>query len=87
MNIAQLVYVLCGLTSVACAILLYRQYQRTRGRLLFWSTWCFVCFALTNVLLFIDLVVLPQQDLSPHRSVITLVGMVMLLYGMIREST
>ena len=87
MNIAQLVYILCGLTSITCAILLFRQYQRTRGRLLFWSVWCFLCFALTNVLLFVDLVVLPMRDLSPLRSMVTLVGMLMLLYGMIREST
>jgi len=84
---AQLVYILCGCTSVACALLLYRQYRFTRGRLLFWSTWCFVCLAATNVLLYVDLVVLPATDLSVIRNAITLAGMMMLLYGMIREST
>ncbi len=84
---AHLVYILCGLTSVACAVLLFRQYQRTGGGLIFWSTWCFVCFALTNVLLFVDFVVLPEVDLSPIRTSLTLAGMLMLLYGMIREST
>ena len=84
---AKTVYILCGLTSLACAILLFRQYRRTRGGLLFWSTLGFVCFALTNILLFVDLVVLPNIDLSPLRSALTLLGMLMLLYGLIREST
>ena len=84
---AQTVYILCGLTSLICAFLLFRQYCRTRGGLLFWSTLCFVCLALTNVLLFIDLVMLPQIDLSVLRSGLTLAGMLMLLYGLIRETT
>jgi hypothetical protein len=84
---AQLVYILCGLTSVACAVLLYRQYRVRRGGLLFWSTCCFLCLALTNVLLYVDLVVFPATDLSALRNAITLAGMMMLLYGMIREST
>jgi Family of unknown function (DUF5985) len=84
---ALTVYILCGLTSLICAFLLFRQYCRTRGGLLFWSTLCFVCLALTNVLLFIDLVMLPQIDLSVLRSGLTLAGMLMLLYGLIRETT
>ena len=84
---AQLVYLMCGITSLACAGLLFRQYRRTRAGLLFWSTLCFVCLALTNVLLFVDLVVLPAVDLSVARNALTLSGMLMLLYGLIREST
>lgn len=85
--IPKLIYILCGLTSVGCAVLLFRQYRVTRGLLLFWSTGCFVCLALTNVLLYVDLVVLPAVDLSVIRSAITLGGMLMLLQGLIREST
>jgi hypothetical protein len=84
---AKVVYLLCALTSIGCAILLFRQYRRTRGGLLFWSTWCFASFALTNVLLFVDLVLLPETDLSVVRSSLTLAGMLMLLYGLIRETT
>jgi ABC-type iron transport system FetAB permease component len=84
---AELVYILCGLTSIACAILLYRQYRFTKGRLLFWSTCCFLSLAVTNVLLYLDLVVFPNIDLSTVRNAITLAGMMMLLYGLIREST
>jgi hypothetical protein len=84
---AQIVYILCGLTSVFCAILLYRQYRATRGALLFWSTLCFLCLAITNILLYLDIVVFPATDMSVARSAITLLGMTMLLYGMIRQST
>ena len=38
---ATIVYVLCFLTSVACAWLLGRSYQRGRTRLLLWSSVCF----------------------------------------------
>ncbi len=84
---ASVVYILCGITSSVCAVLLFRQYQRTRGRLLFWSTWCFASLALPNVLLYVDLIMLPEIDLSLLRSSLTLAGMCMLLYGMIQEST
>jgi drug/metabolite transporter superfamily protein YnfA len=82
----KLVYILCALTSIVCAFLLFRQHVRTRGRLVFWSTGCFVCFALTNLLLFVDLVMLPQIDLSVFRSLLTLAGISMMLYGLIRQN-
>jgi hypothetical protein len=84
---AETVYILCGLTSVVCAVLLFRQYRLKRGGLLFWSTLCFVCLAITNVLLFVDLVMFPNVDMSIVRNSITLAGMMMLLYGLIRGST
>jgi hypothetical protein len=82
---AELVYILCGMTSIGCAVLLLRQYRATRGKLLFWSAGCFFCFAITNVLLFVDLVILPGVDLSLIRSLITLAGIVMLLAALIWE--
>jgi hypothetical protein len=82
---AEIVYVLCGLTSVLCAALLFRQFRATRSLLLFWGTGSFICLALTNILLFVDLVILPNIDLSTLRAGVSLVGMVMLLYGLIRE--
>jgi hypothetical protein len=84
---AQLVYILCGLTSILCGVLLYRQYRLTGGALLFWSMLCFLCLAVTNVLLYLDLVVFPSVNLAVLRNAITLSGMMMLLYGLIREST
>ena len=48
---ASVVYALCALTSLACAVLLLRAYRRSWARLLFWSGLCFVGLALNNVLL------------------------------------
>lgn len=83
--IAQIVYVLCGLTSILCAGLLYRRYRSSRTPLLFWTTWGFACLALTNILLFVDMVLFPQADLSHLRSGVTLAGMLMFIYGLIRQ--
>ena len=83
--IAQIVYVLCGLTSILCAGLLYRQYRSSRTSLLFWSTGGFACLAVTNILLFADLVLFPRVDLLFFRSAFTLAGMLMFIHGLIRE--
>jgi Family of unknown function (DUF5985) len=83
----ETVYLLCALTSVACMALLFRHYRRTRLRLLFWSSAAFLAFALANILLFVDLVIFPQYDLLFVRQIITLGGVVLLLYGLIRTDT
>jgi len=82
---AAFVYILCALTSVLCAVLLLRASRRTPNRLLFWSGYSFIALALANILLFVDLVMVPNYDLLILRNVVTLVGIVMLLYGMIWE--
>lgn len=84
---AHLVYILCALTSLFCAALLFRQYGSAKSNLLFWSALCFVCFTITNILLFIDLVIFPQTDFSAWRSGVALLGVVMLLFGLIWETT
>jgi hypothetical protein len=84
--IAAIVYMLCALTSVLCAVLLLRTYFRGRGRLLFWSALCFVCMSISNILLFFDLVLLPTWNLSALRHGISVVGVLMLLYGLIWET-
>jgi len=40
-------------------------------------------FALGNVLLVMDLVVLPEQDLTIYRSLPVLAGLAVLLYGLV----
>ena len=54
-RIAAAVYILCFLTSAACALLLIRSYRRSRARLLLWSGVAFVALAANNLLLVIDL--------------------------------
>ena len=84
--LGSLVYALCSLTSVACAVLLLRGYKRSRFRLLLWSGLCFVGLALNNILLFIDLRIVPD-DLSLWRTIPAVIGVAILLYGLIWESS
>ncbi len=83
---ATLVYALCGLTSMACAFLLLRGYASSRVRLLLWAGLCFVGLAINNVLLFVDLRIVPEMDLSVWRSTPTLVGLLLLIYGLVWET-
>ena len=81
-----IVYALCALTSLACCVMLLRGYRRTHVRLLLWSGLCFGCFALNNILLILDVQVLPTHDLSVVRSIPSVVGIALLLYGLVWES-
>lgn len=83
---ANLVYVLCALTSLACAVLLYRGYRRSHTRLLFWSAVCFVGLAANNLFLIVDLRVVPAIDLSAWRLVPALIGVGALIFGLIWET-
>jgi hypothetical protein len=86
--IPQIVYVLCALTSLACTILLLRGYRRTKVSLLFWAGASFLAFTVSNLLLVVDLAIIgPDYDLSLVRGVPTLVGVILLLYGLIRSNT
>jgi len=82
---AEVVYLLCAVTSVVCAILLHRGYRQTRTRLLFWSSLCFAGLALNNVLLVVDLVIVPATDLSTLRGLVALAAIMTLLFGLVWE--
>jgi len=81
-----LVYVLAILTSLACGLLLLRGYARGKKNLLLWSGLCFLVLAVSNVLVFLDLVIVPTVDLYRWRLIATGVAMALLLYGLIWES-
>ena len=83
---ATLVYVLCALTSLACAVLLLRGYRRSGARLLLWSAVCFAGLALNNAILFVDFRMLPELDLSLWRTLPALLGIAALMYGLVWES-
>lgn len=83
---ATLVYVLCALTSLACAVLLLRGYAQNGVRLLLWVGLCFVGLALNNVLLVVDVRVVPDVDLSLWRSLPALAGLMLLIYGLVWET-
>jgi hypothetical protein len=82
---ADVAYILCALTSIGCATLLLRGYKQSGSRLLFWSGLCFVGLALNNVLLIIDIRVLPNVDLSNIRSLPALAGLLLMIFGLIWE--
>jgi hypothetical protein len=82
---ADVVYVLCALTSLLCAILLWRGYRRSRTRLLWASAMCFVGLFLNNLILLIDLRVFPQIDLAVWRIAPALGGVCVLLYGLVLD--
>lgn len=84
--IQKIVYLFCAIVTIGCAVLLIRSYLRNRVKLVFWGAVFFVCFALSNVVLFFDLGVLPPTyDLSPYRNTLTIAGLIAMIYGLIKE--
>lgn len=86
---ADLVYLLCTLTSLACAGLLLRGYRRTGARLLLWSAICFVGLFVNNLMVLIDLdqiVFSSITNLSVWRLVPAVIGLSALCYGLIAEA-
>ncbi len=83
---AEAVYILCAVTCATCAWLLVRGYRATRTKLLLWSSVCFVGLAVNNVILFVDIVLVPSIDLSLIRDSVALVAMLVLVFGLIWES-
>jgi hypothetical protein len=84
---ADAIYLLCAATSVFCAFLLFRGWRASQQRLLFWSALCFAGFAVNNVLMVVDFLVVPNTDLSIFRHVTALSSLGLLLFGLVWEST
>jgi hypothetical protein len=80
---AEAVYLASALTSLVCAVLLLRGYRKSRTPLLFWSCLCFVGLVVNNVLLFVDLVMVPDLDLRLVRGGTALASVGLLLYGLV----
>lgn len=84
-----LVYILCAVTSLLCAGMLFRGYKSTGVRLLLWSSLCFTALTVENVMLYLDLVVfrdIPEISLLVWRKIPGLVGVCLLLYGLVWDS-
>ena len=85
--IADVIYLLCALTSLAAAILLYRHYRAVRTPLLLWSCIAFVGLAVNNVLVFVDLTLLEATiNLAIPRTLAGTAAMLVLVYGLIWEA-
>ena len=80
------VNILGALTTLGCAILLLKGYLRGKKRLLLWSALCFFGLTISNFLIFVDLVVVPDINLYDLRLGTTLLSMTVLLYGLIWDS-
>jgi hypothetical protein len=85
-SVESVVYAVCAIAALACAVLLLRSYWQTGFRLLLWTGICFILLTVNNILLFIDLVVAPSIDFSWPRQLSTLLGGIVLLYGLIWET-
>lgn len=80
------VYILATTISLGCAFLLLRGFTRVKKRLLFWSGLCFLGLSISNLFVFLDLVVYPEIDLYRWRLGTAAISMLLLLYGLIWES-
>lgn len=84
---AEAVYILCAVTSLMCAVLLFKGYRDSRSRLLFWSSLCFAGLALNNVLLLVDIWTDPAiLDLRLPRTGLAVLSLGMLIHGLVGES-
>ena len=84
---AIIVYGLCAATSLVCFWLLVKRYRSTRFPLLLWSSVAFLCFTIGNAMLFVDRIVIPDVDLIIYRTLVNLLGVVLLLYRLVWDST
>jgi len=85
--VAEIVYALCALTSLACAGLLLRAWLGGCVPLIFWCLLCFVGLAINNLVLFVDEVIAPDVDLSVWRGLPATLGVAALVYGLVWESS
>jgi hypothetical protein len=87
MSPAEAIYLLCAATSLLAAVMLLRQYRRRRSTLLLWSVVAFTGLAVSNVLVYVDLVLLPTTvDLALIRAGVSAASMLALVYGLIWEA-
>jgi hypothetical protein len=80
------IYLLCAATTLLCAVLLFRGYARTRVRLLFWSGLCFTGLMIDNILLYVDIFVVPDVNLVIWRKIPGLIALMLLIYGLVWDS-
>jgi hypothetical protein len=83
---APIVYLLCALTSLVCAVLLFRGYMRQKVRLLLWCGLCFAGMTFNNILLIMDLVLFPDVTLWHVRSLSGLVATALLVFGLVWDA-
>ena len=86
MTAAKAIYLLCAITSLLVALVLLRQYLKSRTPLLMWCLISFAVLAVNNVLVYVDLVMYTGVDLSLYRSAAGAASMSIMLVGLVWES-
>ena len=88
-KMAETVYLLCACLSILCAVMLFRGYLKGRTGLLLWCSLCFGFLALNNIILYVDLSVIPQIDFEGGfwRNLLGSIAGTLMLYGLIWELT
>ena len=84
---AEAIYLLSAATCLVAAGMLLRQYRRRRTPLLLWSFIAFIGLSANNVLVYVDLVLVTDVDLSTPRAATGAVAMLVLVYGLIWEAS
>jgi hypothetical protein len=82
----EAIYLLCAVTSLAVAALLWRQYRGRRTPLLLWSCIAFFGLAANNMLVFAEFGLNTGTSLSVARALIGAWAMLILVYGLIWEA-
>jgi len=82
-----LVYILCAITSLASAFLLWRASRGSASRLLLWSCLCFVGMAVNNLLLFADAATPDDIRIVIPANIAALASVLVLLIGLIWDAT
>ena len=81
--IGSIVYGLCMVASILCAILLLTANRRQPTRLLLMSGLCFCGLAVNNLLLFADFVTGSTLELGLYRNLTAAGSVLLLLVGLI----
>jgi hypothetical protein len=66
--------------------MLLKAHYRQRTRLLLWSGMCFAGLVLENIMLYVDVVVVPDLDLSMWRKLPGVAALAILVFGLIWDS-
>jgi hypothetical protein len=84
--VAEAVYILCAVTSLACAVLLVRGYLESRTRLLLWCCLGFGGLAAGNLFVVLDTMVFRGVNLILWRQGAALAGLTIMACGLAWES-
>ena len=83
---AAVIYLLCTLTCLACAVLLWRGWLQSHTHLLLYSSLCFWGLATSNAILVLDRFVFTEVSLLPFRLLVAFLALLLLLFGLIWEN-